>query len=1225
MGQIILSQAGQALGNALLPGGLSVLGADVSGAALGGALGGLAGRTIDGAFAGDVHGPRISSLHLMESREGAGLPLIYGRARVGGQVIWAARFKEKRRERSAGKGGPKINDYSYSVSFAVAIAQGTVSRLGRVWANGEVLALSDLNYRFYRGDESQLPDPLIEVIEGTGSAPAYRGTSYIVFEDLPLDRFGNRLPQLSFEVFRALEDEGSLRRVVEGVNIIPATGEFAYATDIVRERSFPGVETPLNMDNSTGAANFVQSLTQAQDDFRQLQRAALTVAWFGDDLRAGTCRIRPGVETRERISVPFGWEVAGLSRAEARLVSQSDGKANFGGTPADRSVLEAIALMKSDGLEVTLSPFLLMDIPPGNGLLDLYGSEEQGAFPWRGRIKTSSDGTAAARTEIDAFMGEDGGFGYRHFILHHARLAVAASGVDAFLLGSEMVALTRLRDDAGAFPFVEALVALAGEVREIVGPGTAISYAADWTEYGAHVPEGGSGDVLFPLDALWASPDVDFVGIDWYPPLGDWRGDANHLDVLAGFRGSSDAAYLAANLQGGEAYDWCYASPEARAAQDRSPILDSAYGEPWVFRQKDIENWWKNAHYPRPGGTRSSTPTSWTPGLKPIRLMEIGFPAVDRGTNAPNVFYDPKSSESALPHFSDGTRNDALQRRALEVSLSYWRSQPFVEATFAWAWDARPWPDFPVREEVWSDGPNWSLGHWLNGRSGLVPLSAVIEDLSSLTGVEMVSDGLEGLVEGLVIPTPSTLRSVLEPLQALHRFSCHEDEAGLSLQPVPDRSVREVAAGDIAGDGTSMTHVLLDKRPGHLTLTYISSDNAYGSAMARARRTDGDEGYRIEASLPLLMSEAEANRVANDLLKAAVESERASVKLPPHFLSLQPGDRISVATLSGAWMIDDITDDGIARILELSRPIEVISVIAGSVPEAGKAAVLPASPELILIDAPALPGFSSAGPLTAAAASPWTGPVSVKAGRGLADLSIRANVSAPAVMGRLLAPLSAGPTHRWDGASQVSVELFGGEIASASPERVLAGANRLMVQGNGGWEALSFARADLQEAGRWHLSVLLRGLYGTQPAPALRGATVVLVDDSLEQSVLTRDEIDVDLSWRTGSADPQVFRHEDKAGLPWQVAQLRVKRKAVGTQVSWLACGPDIPDGWDLPDPTTPRLFEVSGLFEGTEMVNCRTAESAVTVEVLVDEVRVAEVAADGRLGRWVSIGAGAL
>ncbi|MEQ9315140.1 MAG: glycoside hydrolase TIM-barrel-like domain-containing protein, partial [Henriciella sp.] len=615
MGEIILSQVGSAVGAAALPNGLSVAGAHISGAVIGQAVGTLAGRAVDAALAPTVSGPRLKSLHVMESREGAGIANVYGRMRVAGQLIWASRFKERKRERRAGKGGPKIADYSYSVSLAVAIAEGPITRIGRVWANGEVLDLSALNWRLYKGDEAQLPDPLIEAIEGAGNAPAYRGTAYIVFEDLPLDAFGNRLPQLSFEVVRAGVASEGLRSVVQGVNIIPASGEFVYGTSVVRSRHFPAIETPLNMNNSRGISDFALSLEQLASDLPEVSHVALTVAWFGDDLRAGTCKVRPGVETRERVTVPYGWEVAGETRGEAYLVSQTDGAANYGGTPADEAVTEGIAALKAEGVAVTMSPFLLMDVSPGNALPDPYGGAEQAAFPWRGRITVSADGTAAARSEIEAFLGTDHDFGFRHFILHHARLAVEAGGVDAFLIGSEMVGLTRVLDETGAFPFVEGLVQLAADVSAILGPGTEVSYAADWTEYGAYVPGDESGDVLFPLDALWASPDVDFVGVDWYPPAGDWRDGDNHLDALAGYEGADDRAYLLSQMAGGEAHDWYYASSADRDAQSRTPIIDTAHGEDWVFRQKDLAGWWSNTHHERPGGVRDSAPTSWTAGM----------------------------------------------------------------------------------------------------------------------------------------------------------------------------------------------------------------------------------------------------------------------------------------------------------------------------------------------------------------------------------------------------------------------------------------------------------------------------------------------------------------------------------------------------------------------------------------------------------------------------------
>ena len=55
------------------------------------------------------------------------------------------------------------------------------------------------------------------------------------------------------------------------------------------------------------------------------------------------------------------------------------------------------------------------------------------------------------------------------------------------------------------------------------------------------------------------------------------------------------------------------------------------------------------------------------PRSKPVWLTELGCPAVDRGANRPSVFPDPKSSESGLPPFSNGDRDDLMQRRLLEA------------------------------------------------------------------------------------------------------------------------------------------------------------------------------------------------------------------------------------------------------------------------------------------------------------------------------------------------------------------------------------------------------------------------------------------------------------------------------------------------------------------------------------------------------------------------------
>ena len=130
------------------------------------------------------------------------------------------------------------------------------------------------------------------------------------------------------------------------------------------------------------------------------------------------------------------------------------------------------------------------------------------------------------------------------------------------------------------------------------------------------------------------------------------------------------------------------------------------------------------------------------PESKPIWFTEFGCPAVDRGTNQPNVFFDPKSSESFVPYFSRGWRDDAIQRAYLEATLLYWADpannplSPLYGAPMihmaeaaAWTWDARPYPQFPGLADVWDDGPNWERGHWLTGRLGSVPLAALVRHL----------------------------------------------------------------------------------------------------------------------------------------------------------------------------------------------------------------------------------------------------------------------------------------------------------------------------------------------------------------------------------------------------------------------------------------------------------------------------------------------------------------
>src|SRR5262249_25497666 len=155
-----------------------------------------------------------------------------------------------------------------------------------------------------------------------------------------------------------------------------------------------GGSTGQNKNNNLGESDLMVSLDQLQDLLPNCRSIVLVVCWFGDDLRAGHCSIRPKVEIAAKTTTPLTWAVETLDRSTAQVVSwEGAGGRLFGGPPADAAVLEAIAELKRRGFAVHFYPFVLMDIPGANTLPNPYSDHEaspgQDAFPWRGRITCS--------------------------------------------------------------------------------------------------------------------------------------------------------------------------------------------------------------------------------------------------------------------------------------------------------------------------------------------------------------------------------------------------------------------------------------------------------------------------------------------------------------------------------------------------------------------------------------------------------------------------------------------------------------------------------------------------------------------------------------------------------------------------------------------------------------------------------------------------------------------
>lgn len=1216
MATLVLSAVGAAAG-ASLGGGVLGLSSVVLGRAVGATLGRAIDQRVMGVGSQVVEAGRIDRFRLTGASIGTAVAQVYGRMRVGGQVIWATRFQEHRSTSGgSGKGStsPRVTEFGYSISLAIALCEGEISRVGRVWADGTEIALNALAMRVYNGTQDQLPDPKMEAVEGAGRVPAYRGVAYVVFEDLDLAPYGNRVPQFTFEVMRPDQAEGQksdLTHLVNAVAMIPGTGEYALATTPVYVEAEVGTAVAANLNSASGRSDFDTALDALSDELPNCGSTSLVVSWFGDDLRCGACQIMPKVERAEVDGTDMPWTVSGVTRSNAALVPRDqDDRVIYGGTPCDQSVIEAIAALHDAGQDVLFYPFILMDQQSGNGLVDPWsGALDQPALPWRGRITTAmapgqdgtTDGTVIADAEVAGFFGtaQAADFtvvnghvtyigpaenSYRRMILHYAHLCAAAGGVEAFCIGSEMRGLTRIRGASG-FPAVEAMIQLANDVRAILGPDCKISYAADWSEYSGYQV---NGDLYFPLDALWADDAIDFVGIDNYMPLSDWREGDGHTD--ASFGSIYNLSYLKSNIEGGEGYDWYYAHDAHAAAQIRTPIIDGAYGEDWVWRVKDIRGWWENDHHERVASVRSETPTAWLPRSKPVWFTEMGCAAIDKGTNQPNKFLDAKSSESSLPKFSTGRRDDFIQLQYIRAMTGYWGSDdhnptsevyggPMIDMTRAhvWAWDARPYPAFPAVTSLWSDGGNYAKGHWLNGRSSARSLADIVTEICARSGVHDVDvSELWGIVRGYCVGDIAGARAALQPLMLAYGFDAIERGGTLIFRTRDGRAKAQVSASDLAvsADNDSALELVRSAEAevaGKVRLSFIDADSDYAAHAAEAVFPDDAARLVSQSEVPLALTRAEGRQIVERWLsEARIARDTARFSLPPSAFDLGAGDIVDIEGDAGLtrYRIDHATL-GAAREVEAVRVEPEVYIPSDAVEEIIQAqpyfAPVPVFP--LFLDLPLLTGDEVPhAPHVAATASPWPGSAAIYASSSDSGYALNTVLPAWATIGTTLTALDAAEPAVWDRGAPLRVKLIQGALSSRAPEDVLNGANVAAIGDgtSGGWEIIQFAGATLVGTDTYEISMRLRGQAGTDGLRASWpvGSRFVLIDSALRQLHLAQSSRGLARHYRIGpsqrSFDDPSYQHFveafDGIGLrPYAPTHLRASGVPGGDlNVSWV-------------------------------------------------------------------------
>lgn len=157
------------------------------------------------------------------SEYGAPIPIVYGLARVAGQLLWMSEFRPvtidvPQELDIVGDQTETITQTvqveAHAVDFAVLICEGEIAGVSRVWLGGKLAydrrrwskpaigyTSQQLHVEIYLGTEDQMPSPTIQAHLGAAQTPAYRGRAYLVFKDIIVQKYETwTVPDVEVEV-----------------------------------------------------------------------------------------------------------------------------------------------------------------------------------------------------------------------------------------------------------------------------------------------------------------------------------------------------------------------------------------------------------------------------------------------------------------------------------------------------------------------------------------------------------------------------------------------------------------------------------------------------------------------------------------------------------------------------------------------------------------------------------------------------------------------------------------------------------------------------------------------------------------------------------------------------------------------------------------------------------------------------------------------------------------
>ncbi|EOA62192.1 glycoside hydrolase/phage tail family protein [Anaplasma phagocytophilum] len=782
------------------------------------------------------------NLKILSSTYGRTIPKIYGTTRVVGNIIWAKPIQYSQHQQvlhnSSQSSTKSKTTTSYNATLAIAICQGPIHEISKIWANEKPLNLATITYRLYKGTETQDPDPLI--LNTEDNAPAYRGIAYIVIENLPLQNYNNSIPSIVFEVTAYPEEflQNHVSKQILAIHTV-GPGEFTYDTKIQKRFNVETINskeilygTAKNINGEFDNTYSILGLNSLYNYCANVQWIAVTVHWFASHSDIQKCTLKPGTSLTTALkTIPDTWQVGSYNCSNAHALPLVNNHPKFEGTTSDISLLRYISELRSRKYKV----LLLLKVVVLNG--DDFKLHCEDA------------------KHINKFFEQQ----YQPFVAHYYRLSKNA--IDAFVIASGLSQLTKIQDENDKFPAVTSLKTIASHAKTFLGNSVIITYAADYDEYHSH-------NGVYNMDELWLSNAIDVIGINAYFPL---------LSPGLSFEKLS-IEEIAKLWESGEGYSYFYDETDTDKKQ---PIAYTHPRSAW----KNIQYWWESH-------IKSTAKTAGSTGKlidKKIWFIEYGFRSVENCINR-NTSLDFMND---IMDYTSSINIDYLsQKVAIEGTLKAWKSSNMVERMFLYGWDLRP-----QRNTDTNSFKRWQSSFFVNRKIMLITLSDIIQDVLQCSGIDQLTVKIKNIdkaIYGYSISKKLSAWDIIKELQSVYNFTIREESNQITLYSMPPENVITISKNDIEVENCTVTHTAanLHNTP---VLSYISMrfDYQVRSQSYSTHKTTHNITDTVHTSLVLDDKQAE-KIVLHTYDEIITKNTIYKMTLPLRYLHLKIGDIIEV-------------------------------------------------------------------------------------------------------------------------------------------------------------------------------------------------------------------------------------------------------------------------------------------------------------------------------------------